>query len=186
MTDVEGRQITASRYREDMSVRLSLPQPLPSGATGHELTFVYTGKLTGQEDSPVFGIKFAAITPDVAYLMYPARWFPVNDYTVGSLCFGFQGDGAGRISRGGERQRCGGCECARGHAHGALSVHASVFSRAASRWCRGEPKTVSADGVTTTFYLRQARGDGAGLRRGDRQGHGVFHGPVRAAVHARI
>ncbi len=46
------------------------------------LTFIYDGKLTGQEESPVFGIKFAAIHPDFAYLMYPARWFPVNDYTT--------------------------------------------------------------------------------------------------------
>ena len=30
----------------------------------------------------MFGIKFAAIHPDFAYLMYPARWFPVNDYTT--------------------------------------------------------------------------------------------------------
>ena len=64
-----------------MSVRVSLPQPLRKGKPA-TLTFVYDGKLTGQEESPVFGIKFAAITPDVAYLMYPARWFPVNDYTI--------------------------------------------------------------------------------------------------------
>ena len=62
-------------------MRLSLPQPLPKGKPA-TLTFDYDGKLTGQEESPVYGIKFAAITPDFAYLMYPARWFPVNDYTT--------------------------------------------------------------------------------------------------------
>src|SRR5579863_9270327 len=31
VTDVEGRQVTASRFGEDMSVRLSLPQPLAKG-----------------------------------------------------------------------------------------------------------------------------------------------------------
>ena len=81
VTDLEGRQITASRFGEDMSVRLSLPQSLPKGQPA-TLTFVYGGKITGLEESPVFGIKFAAITPDVAYLMYPSRWFPVSDYTV--------------------------------------------------------------------------------------------------------
>ncbi len=46
------------------------------------ITFYYDGRLTGQEDSPVYGIKFAAIHPDYAYLMYPARWFPVSGYTT--------------------------------------------------------------------------------------------------------
>ena len=89
VTDVEGRQITASRFGEDMSVRLSLPQVLPKGQPA-TVVFVYSGKLTGQEDSPVFGIKFAAITPDVAYLMYPARWFPVNDYTTDRFASDFK------------------------------------------------------------------------------------------------
>src|ERR1039457_3971371 len=81
VTDVEGRQITASRFGEDNSVRLSMPQVLPKGQPA-TVVFVYSGKLTGQEESPVFGIKFAAITPDVVYLMYPSRWFPVNDYSI--------------------------------------------------------------------------------------------------------
>ena len=81
VTDDQGRQIPASRLQEDMSIRLTLPQPIPKGQQGR-LTFAYDGKLTGNEESPVFGIKFAAITPNVTYLMYPARWFPVNDYTI--------------------------------------------------------------------------------------------------------
>jgi tetratricopeptide (TPR) repeat protein len=81
VTDEQGRQIQASRLQEDMTVRLTLPQPIPRGQPG-TLTFAYNGKLTGDEESPVSGIKFAAIRPDFAYLLYPARWFPVNDYTV--------------------------------------------------------------------------------------------------------
>src|SRR5579864_586914 len=81
VTDTEGRQIPASRLQEDMSVRVSMPQTLEKGKPA-TLVFVYGGKLTGEEESPVFGIKFAAIHPDFAYLMYPARWFPVSDYTV--------------------------------------------------------------------------------------------------------
>ena len=30
----------------------------------------------------MYGIKFASIQKDHAFLMYPARWFPVNDYTA--------------------------------------------------------------------------------------------------------
>src|SRR5882724_2806778 len=79
--DEDGRQIPASRMQQDMSVRLTLPQMLKKGKLA-ALTFVYDGKLTGTEESPVFGIKFAAIHPEFSYFMYPARWFPVNDYTT--------------------------------------------------------------------------------------------------------
>jgi len=81
VTDDTGRQVPASRTAQDMSVRLSLAATLLKGKPA-TLTFVYGGKLTGTEESPVWGIKFAAIHPDFAYLMYPARWFPVNDYTT--------------------------------------------------------------------------------------------------------
>ena len=47
VTDKDGHQISASRYQEDQSVRLNLPQPLTRGAAT-TLTFVYAGKLTGQ------------------------------------------------------------------------------------------------------------------------------------------
>jgi hypothetical protein len=62
-------------------VRLSFDQPLPKGKP-FTVTFSYDGHLTGNEDSPVFGIKFAAIHDEYAFLMYPARWFPVNGYTT--------------------------------------------------------------------------------------------------------
>ncbi len=81
VTDDQDHQLQASRLQQDMSVRLSLPQPIAKGQAG-TLIFTYDGKLTGDEESPVFGVKFAAIHPDFAYLMYPARWFPVNEYTT--------------------------------------------------------------------------------------------------------
>ena len=62
-------------------MRLNFDQPLPKGKPV-TVTFYYDGKLSGQEDSPVYGIKFAAIHPEFAYLMYPARWFPVSGYTT--------------------------------------------------------------------------------------------------------
>ncbi len=79
--DASGKQIQASRNQQDFTVRLGFDQPLPKGQPV-TLTFYYDGKLSGQEDSPVYGIKFAAIHPDYAYLMYPARWFPVSGYTT--------------------------------------------------------------------------------------------------------
>src|SRR5215471_18790937 len=81
VVDASGRQIPASRSQQDFSVRLSFDQPLPKGKP-YTVTFSYDGHLTGNEDSPVYGIKFAAIHDDFAYLMYPARWFPVNGYST--------------------------------------------------------------------------------------------------------
>src|ERR1700676_2142648 len=81
VVDETGRQIPASRSTQDFSVQLTFPAPLAQGKAP-PLTFSYDGGLTGQEESPVYGIKFADIQNDYAYLMYPARWFPINDYTV--------------------------------------------------------------------------------------------------------
>ena len=81
VVDGAGRQISASRYQQDFTVRLGFPEAIPKGKQS-SVTFTYDGKLTGQEESPVYGIKFGAIHPEFAYLMYPSRWFPVNDYTA--------------------------------------------------------------------------------------------------------
>src|SRR5437764_15459746 len=66
--DEDGRQIPASRMQQDMSVRLTLPQMLQKGKPA-ALTFAYDGQVTGGEESPVFGIKFAAIHPEFSYFI---------------------------------------------------------------------------------------------------------------------
>src|SRR5580698_9087520 len=81
VVDEDGRQVPASRMAQDMTIKLSLQETLKKGKIA-ALTFIYDGKLTGDEESPVFGIKFAAIHPENAFLLYPARWFPVNDYST--------------------------------------------------------------------------------------------------------
>jgi tetratricopeptide (TPR) repeat protein len=81
IVDDAGNQVQASRNTQDFSIRLNFPAPLPKGKPA-TLTFTYDGRLAGTEDSPVYGVKFAAIHNDYAYLMYPARWFPINEYTA--------------------------------------------------------------------------------------------------------
>jgi tetratricopeptide (TPR) repeat protein len=81
VVDGEGRPVSATRSQQDFTVRLSLPAPVAKGQQAR-LIVNYAGQLSGAEDSPVYGIRFAAIHNDFAYLMYPARWFPINDYTV--------------------------------------------------------------------------------------------------------
>lgn len=154
VTDKDGHQISASRYQEDQSVRLNLPQPLARG-TATTLTFTYGGKLTGQEESPVFGIKFAAITPDVAYLLYPARWFPVNDYTVDRFASDF------KITVPAEYHViASGNGVADSNAAAGTRAERFEFTQASFPGSiavvRGEPRGVAGEGVTTQMYFRQS------------------------------
>ncbi len=81
VVDSQGKAVQAQRNQSDFTVRLSFDTPLPKGQP-YSVTFFYDGRLTGDEESPVSGVKFAAIHPDYAYLLYPSRWFPVSGYTT--------------------------------------------------------------------------------------------------------
>ncbi|MBV8807068.1 MAG: tetratricopeptide repeat protein [Acidobacteriaceae bacterium] len=79
--DAQGTSLETSRNSQDFTVRILLPKGVEKNQTG-EIDLSYGGKFTGEEDSPVYGLKFAALHPDFGYLLYPARWFPVNGYTT--------------------------------------------------------------------------------------------------------
>ena len=68
IVDGSNRQIPASRNQQDSTVRLSFPDAIQKGQPT-SLTFTYEGKLSGQEESPVYGIKFASIQKEHAFLM---------------------------------------------------------------------------------------------------------------------
>jgi aminopeptidase N len=80
IVDDKGQVLQSQRNQADHTVRVTLPNGLPKGQPA-TLTFNYDGRLTGAEESPIYGIKFAAIQNDYAFLLYPARWFPVSGYT---------------------------------------------------------------------------------------------------------
>jgi len=163
--DAQDKQIPASRNQQDSTVRLSFEQPLPKGQPV-TIAFFYDGRLTGQEDGPVSGIKFAAIHPDFAYLMYPARWFPVSGYTTDRFAAdvrvtvpsGYTVLGSGMDSR---------------QAAGDKNVFAFKFEHpsfpGSIAVVKGDPVKVPSEGVTTSLYFRgpeadmaQAYGDLAG------------------------
>src|SRR6202044_851701 len=81
ITDAKGTTLNSARTQADNTVRVTFPYSLPKGQMT-EITFVYDGRLSGDEESPIYGIKFAAIQNDYAFLLYPARWFPISGYTV--------------------------------------------------------------------------------------------------------
>src|SRR5262249_49145944 len=81
VTDESGRAIPSSRNAQDYTVRLNLSEPLEKGKPV-KIKVQYEGRLSGTEESPIYGIRFASIQNDFAYLLYPSRWFPINDYSA--------------------------------------------------------------------------------------------------------
>src|SRR5579862_3240361 len=154
VTDEAGRQVPASRVAQDMTVRLSLAETLPKGKPT-TLTFVYDGKLTGAEESPVWGIKFAAIHPDVAYLMYPARWFPVNDYTTDRFTSQL------RITvPSGYKVIAGGTESADLAGDGKITVKFQTITPSfpgSFAIVKGDPTIIASGGINTALYFREKK-----------------------------
>ncbi len=151
VVDDAGHQIPASRSGQDMGVRLSFPAPLTKGKAT-TVTFTYDGRLTGQEESPVYGIKFGAIQNDIAYLMYPARWFPVNGYSVDrftsdlniTVPAGYQviASGLGSSKPAGAGKTAFSFQYAKPSFPGSIAV------------VQGDPVKVNSEGVTTSVYFR--------------------------------
>ncbi|MBZ5631599.1 MAG: peptidase M1 [Acidobacteriia bacterium] len=154
VTDGAGRQVPASRVAQDMTVRLSLAETMPKGKPA-TLTFVYGGKLTGNEESPVWGIKFAAIHPEFAYLMYPARWFPVNDYTADRFTTDL------RVTvPSGYKVIASGLESDDAAADGKTTARFLTVTPsfpASFAVVRGDPSNVASGGITTALYFRERK-----------------------------
>lgn len=181
--DEEGRQVPSSRMAQDMTVRLTLPETVKKGkVTG--LTFVYDGKLTGDEDSPVFGIKFAAIHPDFAYLLYPSRWFPVNDYSTDRFSSDIKitvPDGYAVVSSGNDSKEA----AADGASAFRFQYERSSFPGSIAV-VKGAPQVVASAGIKTTFYLREsssmAQAYGEEIARAITFFSGVYGSPPRLGL----
>ncbi len=81
VVDSQGQTLGGGRNASDHTFKISFPNALQPGQSA-QVSVTYDGKLTGTEESPVYGLKFAALHPDYGFLLYPARWFPVSGYTV--------------------------------------------------------------------------------------------------------
>ncbi|MGH9718127.1 MAG: M1 family aminopeptidase [Candidatus Acidiferrales bacterium] len=70
-------------FDRDGESPLLLSVELPSSATPGDkvsLTFEYSGSVSSQDDSPTKGVRFASVDKTSAYLLLPARWFPLTNY----------------------------------------------------------------------------------------------------------
>jgi hypothetical protein len=151
VVDETGRQISANRTQQNFTVSLSFAQPLAKGKPA-SATFYYDGRLTGNEDSPVFGIKFAAIHPEFAYLMYPARWFPTAGYTTNRFtaemritvpsAYKVLGSGIQRTEQLGGGKTLYNLQFTNASFPGSIAV------------VQGDAQRSSSEGVTTDMYFR--------------------------------
>ncbi len=156
ITDARGATLNSARTQADNTVRVTFPGILPKGQMT-EITFVYDGRLSGDEESPIYGIKFAAIQNDYAFLLYPARWFPVSGYTADRFTStmhitvpqGYQVVGSGSGSSKADS--------------GNGVVYTYEFTKPSFPGdiavVKGDPVKNASDGVTTTLWFRGAQAD---------------------------
>jgi aminopeptidase N/predicted negative regulator of RcsB-dependent stress response len=58
---------------------VALPEVVAPGHTA-AVTFEYGGPVSNEDDSPTKGLRFASVDKTSAYLLLPARWFPLTNY----------------------------------------------------------------------------------------------------------
>ena len=76
LVDAQQHPLSPERLTTNSTVRIPLLSTLAKGSSTN-LTFDYTGTLTGSETSPVEGIKLAAINDPISILLYAGAWFPL-------------------------------------------------------------------------------------------------------------
>lgn len=76
----DGKSVTFGRDNSDpLDVFVTLRTPVAAG--DHvTLTFAYSGLLANEENSPLPGVSAAVINHNNAFLLLPARWFPLTNY----------------------------------------------------------------------------------------------------------
>jgi hypothetical protein len=79
-TDSGGRDLRTSRNLQEFTARVDFQQPQPKGAPA-TIKLAWEGRLSGKEESPIYGLNFAVIGRERTFLLYPSRWFPVSGYT---------------------------------------------------------------------------------------------------------
>jgi aminopeptidase N len=78
VSDERGHPLSGERG-PNATISVAVPNPISKGANA-TFTFVYSGTLSGSEESPVEGLKVASIGDPITYLLYAGRWFPMVGY----------------------------------------------------------------------------------------------------------
>jgi aminopeptidase N len=77
LTDATGTALNSERLTTNSTVHVSLQAPVTKG-TSTTFHFEYNGTLLNDVNSPVEGIKLAAVADPVSILLYAGRWFPMT------------------------------------------------------------------------------------------------------------
>ncbi len=83
VTSVKSSDGHALNFARDNNSPLLLTVELPGAATPGKqvtLTFEYNGPVSSADDSPTRGVRFASVDKTSAYLLLPARWFPLTNF----------------------------------------------------------------------------------------------------------
>ena len=149
--DAQGHALEASRDSQDSNIKVELPAPIQKSQTG-EICLTYAGKLTGTEDGPISGIKFAALHPDFGYLLYPARWFPVSGYTTNRFAADMH------ITTPADYRVIASGDLKTDRAADGGTIYSFHYENASFPGSiaivKGEPVRVSSQGITTQLFFR--------------------------------
>ena len=152
----DGSELSPLRYRQDFTVRLSFPDTL---LVGEPVTvkFRYDGRLAEMENSPIEGLSLASIEQDGGYLLYPARWFPVNGFRADQYTaflqvavpegFNVLGSGLSTKAAADDGRVKYTFEFGQPSFPGSIAI------------VRDEPVTAEAAGITNTVYFKSASAD---------------------------
>lgn len=157
-TDAHGSPIDAARSGNDLQLRVTFPAPLVKSQPA-EICITYDGKLTGAEDSPVYGIKFAALHPEFGYLLYPARWFPVSGYTTDRFSADLH------ITTPSEYRVIASGDTKTDTAGAGKTLYSFHYDKASFpgsiALVKGDPVRVSSQGINTQVFFRDTEGAAA-------------------------
>jgi Peptidase family M1 domain len=80
VTNAAGKPQTFQRMdAHSLLLRVDLDMAIGAGQK-ITLNFDYAGPLSNEENSPSPGVRLASINSEAAYLLLPARWFPLTNY----------------------------------------------------------------------------------------------------------
>ncbi len=152
--DASGASVGTSRGATDFTVRVMFPGGIVKNQP-MVISMTYDGKLTGEEDSPVSGIKFAALHPDFGYLLYPARWFPVNNYSIDryAMDLNITTPEGYRVVASGDMKTT---PAAQGSTTSSFHYEHMSFPGSIGI-VKGEPARVSSQGIDSQIYFRGER-----------------------------
>jgi aminopeptidase N len=153
VVDGENRQIAVSRSQQEPTLKLTFPAPV-SKSKPVTINFTYDGKFTGQEESPIYGIKLVSLQEESSFLLYPGRWFPVLDYSVGRFTMDMK-----ITVPAGYRVIASGTETEEKQAE--KTVFKFQYTKpsfpGSIAIVQGEPQPVATNGITTKLYFRSKK-----------------------------